>query len=136
MMRVVGLVMLLVASCGFDTNGLEGQEGAAEPAATAEPAAVPAVMRAEKVEVNRLIVGVLFAHAVQAKNGQVDAAGPPLAPADLDAQLSAGTVEAPELAVDVLYAREVKAKNITVRELHAVEVDIEHEGAEGDGSQH
>jgi hypothetical protein len=142
-LRVVGVVAIFLgASCGFETEGLD--EGVAlspaetpvMPAGTPAPPAeklpsAPAILRANKVEVKRLSVGVLFARKVHAKNGTVTTAGPPLPPAELQVQSSAQDVEAPELSVEVLYADEVEAKNLTVRELHAADVKIgPGEGAE------
>jgi hypothetical protein len=87
-----------------------------------QPAA--AVVHVHDVEAKRLSVGVLFAHQLEAENGSVATAGPPLPPAELSTQLGGEDIEATELAVDVLYAHDVKAHEVSAKEIHVADVKI------------
>jgi hypothetical protein len=81
-------------------------------------------MRVHNVDANHLSVGVLFAHSVRAKEGEVGSTGPALSVADLGAQIGTQDLEVPALSAEILYAHDVDVKTLTVRELHVSDVEI------------
>jgi hypothetical protein len=142
---MVGVGMFVLGgACAFSPDGLElGGEGTAAtpPQAPSSMSSMPsgegeapppssALMRAHHVQVKNLSVGVLFADKVEAKNGTVEASGPPLPAAELEAQAGTQDIEMPELVVEVLYAHDVKAQVLSVRELHVTDVKIGKEHPE------
>jgi len=85
-------------------------------------------MRVHDVEANHLSVGILFAHAVRAKEGAIGSTGPALPAADLGTQIGTQDLDVPELSAEVLYAHDIDVKTLTVRELHVLDVKIgEHD---------
>jgi hypothetical protein len=135
--------LLLGAACSFspDGLGLQGNASASGPQESPPSGGTPStdgtspsgttaapVMRVHDVEANHLSVGILFAHAVRAKEGAIGSTGPALPAADLGTQIGTQDLDVPELSAEVLYAHDIDVKTLTVRELHVLDVKIgEHD---------